>query len=212
MNDTRGNEGRSAGPERGGDADQYFKLLLSEKEYVDREISAHLQANLKILGTVFTVIVAVLGWLFSTDTGVNLMPHQLGLVLLALVALASVATLMGINFNGLAFGYIAYKTDHLGPLFEGLLARPNPLVGSRFIAATPAGRSVAATTVLIAACQGVLSVVLFSAGAFLIWRSIPVVDGARWIFWTAVPLVTLVLLAALAGAGLGWAAFQANRR
>ena len=55
-------------------AEQYFELLLSEKEYTDRQIADNLQANLKVLGTVFTVIVAVLGWLFSTAPSAYLSP------------------------------------------------------------------------------------------------------------------------------------------
>ena len=158
------------------------------------------------------MIVAVLGWLFSTGTGTHLMPHEKGLVLLALVALASIAVLMGINFNGLAFGYMTYKTDHLGPLFEKHLARPNPLVASRFIATTPAGRSIVASTVLLSAGQAVLSLVLFVAGSTLIWRAIPTNPSARVLFWTAVPVVTLLLVAAIGCALLGWSAMQANRR
>ena len=212
MNEVSPVDSTRAGAASEGSAEQYFKLLLSEKEYADREIASNLQSNLKVLGTVFSVIVAGLGWIFSTDTGSNLLPHELGLVLLALVALASIATLMGMNFNGLAFGYIAYKADHLGPRFEALLSQPDLLVAARFIAKTPAGTTIVATTILLTLCQGLLSVVLLITGAIQIWRSIPTAQGALVLFWTAVPLVTLLLLAALIGARLSWAALQAGRR
>lgn len=52
--------------------DQLFRLLLSEKEHSDQQISAGFAANLKVLGTIFTAVVAGTGWLFSTETGAEL--------------------------------------------------------------------------------------------------------------------------------------------
>lgn len=180
--------------------DRYFDLLLSEKEYADGQIAANLETNLKVLGTMFTVIVAALGWLFSTETGSDLDAEHLGVVLLALVCLGSIASLMGTVYNGLAFSYIAYKSGRLGELFAQHLQLPsNPLVASSFIGQTAAGRTTLVGTVLVGSAQTLLSLILLVAGSRLIWDSIAERPSVNQLFWVAVPLTSLLLLAAVTG-------------
>lgn len=174
-------------------ADQHFALLLSEKEYTDRQIATNLATNVKLLGTIFTAIIAALGWLFATETGSALSPDKVGIVLLALVALSSITSLMSTMFNGYTFSYIAYKSGHLGPrLAEHLELPSNPLVASEYIARTSAGKTTVLATILLSTGQHLLSLVLLVAGALPL-RGTP-------LFWIAVPLTALLFLAALAAA------------
>jgi hypothetical protein len=179
--------------------DDFFKLLLSEKEHSDRQISAGFAANLTVLGTLFTAVVAGTGWLFSTETGAHLDSAKRGIVLLALVALGSIGSLMGTVFNGFAFGYIAYKS-HLGDLFaRHLHLEANPLNAASFVNKTSARRPIVFGTVLLSLSQAIFTSGLYVIGVTLLRNAMSADQHTAMLFWFVVPVAGLMLLAAFAG-------------
>jgi hypothetical protein len=182
---------------------QLFELLLSEKEYADRQIGANLEANLKLLGTVFTVVVAVLGWVLAQKGGQALDLRSRGIILLCLVALSSIGSLMGTVFNGFAFGYVAYKEGSLGPRFCRYLGlTENPLAANKFIGRSAARLPILAGTAMLGLCQSLLAIMLFVAGTWMLNHS---ANPGSWTvapYWCAVPLAGLLLCCSLVGSGL----------
>ena len=141
--------------------DTLAQVLVKEKEYIDSQISANLEANIKILGAVATAVVAGLGWVFSKDTSIQ--PHQVVAILLALVTLSSFGSLIGTIFNGFAFGYIAYKALYLGRLFRHLCNIGfNPLLTSGYFSATPGQKPI-----IVGTMGSGISQILLNWGLFL---------------------------------------------
>jgi hypothetical protein len=176
-----------------------LQTLLSEKDYVDKQISSKFDANLKILGTVFTVVVAALGWLFSKDRGLG--PEQEGVILLTLVAISSIGSLMCAIFNGFAFGFIAYKTGFLGPLFKDHLKLDyNPFQATGYIGTTPARKPIVLGTIFLGVVQSLLSVAVYFGGSIILWFE----DRTPWhaLSWVAIPVSGALLVGSLASAYL----------
>lgn len=137
-----------------------LELLLKEKEHVDAQISRNLQANVQIMGAVVAALVAGLGWTFSKSGPLE--AEQAKAVMLALVTLTSFGAFIGGTFNGFAFGYIAYKTCYLGPLFQKLLRLQfNPQLTSAYVGTTPAQWAILFSTAASGGAQTLLSWGLF---------------------------------------------------
>jgi hypothetical protein len=177
--------------------DQLFKLLLSEKEHCDRQFTAGVAANLKILGALFTAVVAGAGWLFSSDAGAGLDAARRGMALLALVALSSVGSLLGSVFNGFAFGFIAYKV-HLGERFAKHLGLNfNPLNAVVFVNGTAARRPIVFSTRLLSVCLAGLTLGLYGAGIKHLCDARPADGATLALFWFAAGIAGLMLVAAI---------------
>jgi hypothetical protein len=113
-----------------------LSLLMSEKENADARISGYYQLQATILGLALSGIVGVLGFVFTKD-GLQDGP-ALTYILLALVAIASIAGLQATIFNGFALGYICYKQEILGCRFQELLSlQKNPLLTASDINRSP---------------------------------------------------------------------------
>jgi hypothetical protein len=181
-------------------ADAALKILLSEKEYADKQIADNFGTNVKIVGTVFTFVTTAVGWLFAKDTG--LAHFQTALILLALVAIGSVGLIMGALFNGFAFGYIAYKSGLLGPRLRELTALSyNPLQATGFIETTPARKLIVFSTTYLALGQLILSAGTFVAGTLLLWREVARDAADHNLLWF-VPIAALMLVGATTSAYL----------
>ena len=106
---------------------------------------------------------------------------------------------MGTVFNGFAFGYIAYKS-HLGDLFaQHLHLESNPLNAATFVNATKARRPIVFGTVLLSLSQIIFSSGLYLLGVTLLCAAMRTDPHIAMLFWFAVPVAGLMLLAAIAG-------------
>lgn len=140
-----------------------LELLLSEKKNADDRIGAYYQLQSTILGVVLSAVIGFLGFVFSGD-GVST-GTDLTYVLLASVAVVSIAGLQSTIFNGFALGYVYYKSAVLGPRFQVLLSlESNPLSAAHDINASPARRPIMLSTRLLIIAQVMLGLLLF-AGA-----------------------------------------------
>jgi hypothetical protein len=137
-----------------------LSLLLSEKENADERIGGYYQLQSSILGLALSGIVGVLGLVFTKDGLRN--GVELTYILLALVAIASIAGLQATVFNGFALGYIAYK-QKLGKRFEELLNLKGnpPLSALSYINRSPAAKPILTATRSLILAQAMLGVFLF---------------------------------------------------
>ncbi|MEA2560125.1 MAG: hypothetical protein QOH06_1629 [Acidobacteriota bacterium] len=180
------------------DAESAVKILLSEKEYADQQITGNFASNIRIVGTIFTIVVSVLGWVFATDP--PLQPHQVALVLLSLVALGSVGLIMAALTNGFAFGFIAYKSGFLGPRLARLAGLTyNPLWATSFINTTPARKLIFFATSFLAIAQLALSFGVFIAGTVLLLQQVSAKVAPRALLWF-IPVAGLMLVGATVAA------------
>jgi hypothetical protein len=135
-------------------------LLLSEKENADERISGYYQLQSTILGLALSGVVGFLGFVF-TNTGLRT-GVELTYILLALVAIASIAGLQATVFNGFALGYIHYKQEVLGPRFQELLRlKKNPLSAASDISRSPANKPIMIATRSLILAQALLGGFLF---------------------------------------------------
>jgi len=136
-------------------------VLMKEKEYVDKQISSNLAANLKIISFVVGAVVTGVGWLASSK---HLDPRNVTVILLALVIFSGIGSMVGSIYNGFTFGFIAYKSLYLDPLFRDLIGLDfNPLRTSAFISSQPSRLPIILGTIGSAVLQLLLSWGLFFA-------------------------------------------------
>lgn len=140
-----------------------LSLLLSEKENADDRIGGYYQLQSTILGLALSGVVGFLGFAFTNNglrTGV-----EFTYILLALVAIASIAGLQATVFNGFALGYIHYKQTVLGPRFKELLKlERNPLSAASDISRSPASKPIMVATRSLILAQAMLGGFLFGGG------------------------------------------------
>jgi cation transporter-like permease len=142
-----------------------LSILLSEKENADERISGYYLIQSTILGLAFSGVIGVLGFVFSKD-GIRSEP-ALTYILLASVAIASIAGLQATVFNGFALGYIHYKQEVLGPRFVKLLGlADNPLLAASHINDSPASRPIMIATRSLILAQSLLGLILFGGALY----------------------------------------------
>ncbi len=146
--------------------DDKTTILISEKEYADSRIGSYFEIQVKLLGLTFTSAIAVTGWIFAVESE----PTKTALILLAVVAISSLAILLGTVYNGFALAYIHYKKTVLGPeLKEYLQLKANPL--SALVAGNeaPARKPILFSTIVLAIGHSLFNVAIF-VSAFRIPR------------------------------------------
>jgi hypothetical protein len=142
-----------------------LSLLLSEKENADERISGYYQIQSTILGLAFSGVVGVLGFVFSKE-GIRDGP-ALTYILLASVAITSIAGLQATVFNGFALGYIHYKQEVLGERVADLLGlKYNPFLAASQINDSPARRPIMIATRSLIVAQSLLGLILFGGALY----------------------------------------------
>lgn len=138
-----------------------FDLLVKELEHADKQISAYMDLQMKILGFVFTVLAAATGLLLSTKVGERLDSRGLAQLLILVSAVGSFGVLQSSVNYGIALGYIYNKECYLAPRFQKLLMLPEkPLYAVRAFRASPARPPVMFSTLVVAIGIDVLNVAL----------------------------------------------------
>jgi hypothetical protein len=137
--------------------EKLFELLMSELDHTNQQIRGYSDFQAKLIAVVFTVLVAIVGWVAGTSTDAQ----KLAYVLLAAFLVACFAILQGVFSYGLTLNYILYKHERLNCQFAELLAIEKPLGGLGYvnIAAGNRAANFAASTV-----GGLLLV-----GAVMLW-------------------------------------------
>jgi hypothetical protein len=123
-------------------------VLLSEKEYADRQTTSYLELLIRVHGVVFSAAVVGAGWIFAQQGGgLSSGPIRCATALV-LAFLICFATFQGVANYGIVLGYIRYKSEVLGPRIQSLLkAETNPLGAFRAIASFGSNRVVVISSV-----------------------------------------------------------------
>lgn len=98
--------------------DQYFELLLSEKQLADSMVGGFADLNLKVFG-MFGAGGVLLGWLLKDANGH--LTSAVGVACLALSLAGCGIVLQGIATYSLTLGYVQYRNEYLNEAFRGAL-------------------------------------------------------------------------------------------
>ena len=107
--------------------EKYFELLISEKEFADKQIGSALDLHVKVLGF-FAAVVVLLGWIYSDKASKPVQEH-VPLVMLIVVAFGCAVILQAIVFYGSSLAYTEHKRRRLQPALADLLGQKLALAG-----------------------------------------------------------------------------------
>jgi hypothetical protein len=103
-----------------------FQVLLKELDHADKQISAFMDLQMKILGVVFTILAASLGLLLSTAPDKALTPHNLAKLLVVISAVGSFGVIQSTINYGIALGYMHNKLHFIAPRLQRLIGLAQP--------------------------------------------------------------------------------------
>lgn len=103
-----------------------FQVLLKELDHADKQISAFMDLQMKVLGVVFTILAASLGLLLSTAPDKALTPHNLAKLLVVISVVGSFGVIQSTINYGIALGYMHNKVHFIAPRLQRLIGLDQP--------------------------------------------------------------------------------------
>jgi hypothetical protein len=146
------------------DSELHFQLLTKELDHADKQISAYMDQQMKILGFVFAFLGTSMGLFLTVRTGDGLSPQNLASLLVLASGVGSFGVLQSVINYGIALGYMYDKECYIATRFQKLLnLNERPLFAVRAFRESPAQIPVLLSTLVIAVGVDVLNAAILWA-------------------------------------------------